>query len=397
MFKKFLNDAKNSIKSELNDFINETKEEVDIRNKKELFQKIDESKDSIKKTLQNEKLDGKDVAVIADATFFGSIGGIGLEKGLGDTKLFNNAAGSINKIINKVENAIPENSLFKDNGEQNENTILETANSNLSESNHKEINETKTINKTEMISDNLNSLIEFALVDGELSEKEKQILFKKAESEGIDLDEFEMILNAKLFKIKQSQNPQVPPTTINVAPKSDKFGDIKKCPSCGAIVESFSTNCKDCNYDFKNINANTTIERLFSTLEQIESSRKTGIGSFLGATYGMSVPDTDKRKIEAITSFPIPNTKEDILEFLLHSIPRVRFQQTAKIGGKIKYQNKPFNSGWLTTNVLDTLPNLYAQTWQNKCSEILNKARFAMKDDKKTLSEIENYAQQLGL
>jgi hypothetical protein len=54
MFKKFLNDAKNSIKSELNDFINETKEEVDIRNKKELFQKIDESKDSIKKTLQNE-------------------------------------------------------------------------------------------------------------------------------------------------------------------------------------------------------------------------------------------------------------------------------------------------------------------------------------------------------
>ena len=39
----------------------------------------------------------------------------------------------------------------------------------------------------------LENLIEMALADGELTEKEKQVLFKKAEAQGIDLDEFEII------------------------------------------------------------------------------------------------------------------------------------------------------------------------------------------------------------
>ena len=162
-----------------------------------------------------------------------------------------------------------------------------------------------------MISENLNSLIEFALVDGELSEKEKQILFKKAESEGIDLDEFEMILNAKLFKIKQSQNPQVPPASINVAPKSDKFGDIKKCPSCGAIVETFSTRCVDCGYDFSNIQANASVQKLFEMINDLECKRDNdetnpikAFGSVLTKSFGLGVGDrVNHQKKELISKF----------------------------------------------------------------------------------------------
>jgi uncharacterized tellurite resistance protein B-like protein len=51
-----------------------------------------------------------------------------------------------------------------------------------------------------MYNEQIDNLINIALGDGELTEKEKQILFKKAEVEGIDLDEFEMVLDAKLFK-----------------------------------------------------------------------------------------------------------------------------------------------------------------------------------------------------
>ena len=43
-----------------------------------------------------------------------------------------------------------------------------------------------------MFNDQLELLINAALADGELTEKEKQILFKKAEAQGIDLDEFEI-------------------------------------------------------------------------------------------------------------------------------------------------------------------------------------------------------------
>ena len=44
----------------------------------------------------------------------------------------------------------------------------------------------------------MEQLIEMALADGELTEKEKQVLFKKAEANGIDLDEFEMVLVHKV-------------------------------------------------------------------------------------------------------------------------------------------------------------------------------------------------------
>ncbi len=45
-----------------------------------------------------------------------------------------------------------------------------------------------------MYNEQIESLISAALADGVLTEKEKQILFKRAESMGIDLDEFEMVL-----------------------------------------------------------------------------------------------------------------------------------------------------------------------------------------------------------
>ena len=101
-----------------------------------------------------------------------------------------------------------------------------------------------------MYNEQIESLINLALADGELTEKEKQILFKKAESTGIDLDEFEMVLDAKLFEKQQTLKSAAP---IVTTPKSDKFGDVKKCPACGAIVQSFATKCSDCSTEFRNI------------------------------------------------------------------------------------------------------------------------------------------------
>ena len=76
-----------------------------------------------------------------------------------------------------------------------------------------------------MYSEKMEALIKAALADGVLTEKEKQILFKRAQAEGIDLDEFEMILDARLIELKKVQKSS--------APKSDKFGDVRKCPACG--------------------------------------------------------------------------------------------------------------------------------------------------------------------
>jgi hypothetical protein len=206
-----------------------------------------------------------------------------------------------------------------------------------------------------------------ALADGELTEKEKQVLFKKAESMGIDLDEFEMVLEAKLYEANnKKQNKVIEP---QAAPKSDKYGDVKKCPACGAILKSFITKCPDCGHEISNVEANHSIERLFAALEKV-SSEETSTGAFLSR---MGLGDSiTSRKVNIINNFPIPNTKEDILEFLSLATPQTKCSFFAEQRDKEM-----------------------AKAWKKKCEQIIMKAKFALKDDPKVLEEILSYAKEM--
>ena len=204
------------------------------------------------------------------------------------------------------------------------------------------------IKKTEriMYNEQIENLINLAIADGELTEKEKQILFKKAESFGLDLDEFEMVLEAKLFEKNNVKNEQA------AAPKSDKLGNVKKCPACGAIAESFSTKCQDCGSEFRNVEASHNIMKFFEKLDELESNRKenlfestnssVGIGTLFKWLffYWILIPlklinflinksksakwsTTDVRKEELIMNFPVPNSREEIFEFLNLSLSKI--------------------------------------------------------------------------
>ena len=234
-----------------------------------------------------------------------------------------------------------------------------------------------------MYNEQLEKLIEMALMDGELTEKEKQVLFKKAEAMGVDLDEFEMVLEAKLFEKQQSMQQT---TQTTAAPKSDKFGEVKKCPACGSMVQSFQTKCSDCGHEFKNIGANVSIGKLFEMLNACENERKDegmSVGSALGAMFAEALGGDKimEKKKSIISGFPIPNTKDDILEFLSTAIPN------AKKKGNMFTKENPENKSH----------NNLAPTWKSKCEQIIMKAKFSMKEDKKTLEEIMAYANELGI
>lgn len=257
-----------------------------------------------------------------------------------------------------------------------------------------------------MYNEQIENLINLALADGELTEKEKQVLFKKAEAAGIDLDEFEMVLDAKLYE-KQQSNQQVS-NTLNAAtsaPKSDKFGDIKKCPSCGAIVQSFSGKCSDCGYEFRDIQSEMTINKLFEALmeadnipkdeyRQIKSSGGGLFGSIMGgASDRLSEEQRMKehdenhkqkiqaRKIQIISNFPIPNSKEALLEFLTLGISKAT----------------PIKKGFFSSKtVAEEEHNALVQAWKSKIDQVVMKARISMKEDKTLLTEIDNLVTQLN-
>ena len=61
-----------------------------------------------------------------------------------------------------------------------------------------------------MYNEKLEALITAALADGVLTDKEKNLLFKKAEAMGIDRDEFDLVLEGRLAKRKKEMEAQAP-------------------------------------------------------------------------------------------------------------------------------------------------------------------------------------------
>ncbi len=233
----------------------------------------------------------------------------------------------------------------------------------------------------------LENLIDLALVDGQLTEKKREVLYKKAKELNVDQDEFELVLEGKLQLVKKALHQTESGQPIQQTQQSNKEGSLKKCPSCGAPAQAFATRCPDCGYEFRNIQATSSVQKLFEMLNELETTRKGnspsmlgGMGKIFGEALGMK-DKIESQKEELISNFPVPNTKEDILEFLTLALPKAKKAGLFEIWGGTERKAH----------------NHLAGIWERKCQQIIMKARFAMKEDKKTLEEIEYLGKKFGI
>ena len=254
----------------------------------------------------------------------------------------------------------------------------------------------------------LEKLIEFAIADGEIKEKEREIIRRKAEKLGEDPDEAEMILDAKLAlqnKDGASTTPPIPtpppPTTpppITAPPAtppppqsatSNKMGNVMTCPACGTNVNSRDLNCTDCGHEFRNVEAINSIKEFYKKYMSIESSERERADKKEQKWYNEGIQQEETKKaiiqqqISLISTFPIPNTQEDILEFLNIAIPEA---------------TKDLGLGWFARKMGAAHKDyVYVQlqnAWKSKCNQVIMKARQLI-NDANVLNEIELYSNQL--
>ena len=121
-------------------------------------------------------------------------------------------------------------------------------------------------------------------------------------------------------------------------------GELHKCPNCGELLKSFPTVCQTCGYEVRSVTTNSPVEALAKKVEMTSS-----------------LDD----KIELITNFYIPNTKEDIYDFFILAVSNLedkRYDTDDAWRAKLEQAYHKAKLSFGNTPEFDYLEKLYTRT-----------------------------------
>lgn len=169
-----------------------------------------------------------------------------------------------------------------------------------------------------MFSQELENLIQATLEDGKLEEYEKEALVKRAQAEGVDLTELEIyiqsILQRRQRELNEKKNAEmshkIQAAEEKKAEELKNFG-YKECPKCHKQVAPLTLVC-ECGFEFTESKHVSAVAKLNEQISSIQSMA------------GKKPNEKETMIKDAIQMFPIPNTKEDIVDFLALAAPNAR-------------------------------------------------------------------------
>ncbi len=239
------------------------------------------------------------------------------------------------------------------------------------------------------LSPRLTRLIDAAVADGEITDMERGVLVRNARKEGVDMDEFVMVLEARLYEKRQellarraAAKPAAvppPPPVATSAPQAPivQRQVAQKCPACGAYIDPTTTRCPECRINYSALtNCGTAAERLDRIMCEIERERPADTSffrSFLSNQMALMGGDAiTNRKSTAIANFPVPSNKQDIFDLF------------ASCAAKSKHDAMQYTGE----------EYILCGAYKRKAKEILIKARIIMADEPEVLARLERVAKQ---
>lgn len=160
----------------------------------------------------------------------------------------------------------------------------------------------------------------------------------------------------------------------NIKQHKQKFdGEIHKCPNCGEIVDYFDYKCKSCGYEFRNTESSKLIKDLTLALLEVDKNIATKKHSIFRSGFH-EVDENTSRKIGIISNFPMPNTKEDIFEFMILAASNIDSDILGK--GDTVYSQDDVNRKALS------------EIWLSKMEQINDKSKMIL--DKEDYLKIES-------
>lgn len=164
-----------------------------------------------------------------------------------------------------------------------------------------------------MFSPELENLIQATLEDGILEVKEEAALIKRAQAEGVDIAELEIYINSILQKRKREADKEKNAKQEQIAQKKKEA--LRKCPNCGESIPVMAISCPKCGYELSDQKAVSSVQILADKIEKI-SKQFTNEDVIKNDVYDQI--------INTISLAPVPNSKQDIIEFLALSCTKAK-------------------------------------------------------------------------
>lgn len=111
-------------------------------------------------------------------------------------------------------------------------------------------------------------------------------------------------------------------------------GQIHKCPNCGEVLGAFLTVCPSCGHEIRDVKSTSSVREFALKLEAITAQKMPHFDekkSVMKKVFGKDFKEEDEaeeavrrfesqkrqEKIALIINYSVPNTKEDIMEFMI--------------------------------------------------------------------------------
>ena len=189
-----------------------------------------------------------------------------------------------------------------------------------------------------MFSDELEMLIDAAIADGEISEKERAILHKRAQAEGVDTDELDMIVDARIAKAKNAANAseKTQVSSKETKPEGPTAAELLQIKI--DIINNYHQGKGDEIFD------NRIILRAGSKIEDIKHFQRE-------LDYNLTSNNCDRIEAirQAIINIHVPNEGHELMDMIL--LCKKSFEKRYKIlveGSKMMKEYDP--SRWDSIN-----------------------------------------------
>ena len=176
------------------------------------------------------------------------------------------------------------------------------------------------------------------------------------------------------------QAPPVTPPEVSATPSAsakntqrqqEYVGTILKCSICGAVISETTVVCPDCSNRITGRAAVSSVQAFKDQIMTIEGNRKKSTMGMFNA-YAAADP-ADKQKQSLIRNFLIPNTVDDILEFIMLAIANIDISVSKK-----NWVNSSTSS--LEIYAME-MPRAISNAWVAKMKQAYQKAEIMFPND----------------